>query len=194
MDVHGVQDKGEASPMAPPPLSQPPPPMTQEAPPPLGHVGSAVPHQLLVGLPEQHKRGLEDADDAGKRKARRVQVKNKCEHDRWKDGRCKDCLCKHKVKRGDCKEGCNEASRNFCIHDRRKHGCKECFPASFCQHGKKKRRCSARAAAAGPHPARPARPAATLAALTACAPAQVPRMQRPRALRLLSARPPEGAV
>jgi hypothetical protein len=150
MDVHGVQDKVEASPMAPPQLSQPPPPM-QDAPPPLGHGGPPVQHQLLgqVGLlQEQHKRGLEDADEAGKRKARRVQVKNKCEHDRWKDGRCKDCLCKHKVKRGDCKEGCNEASRNFCIHDRRKHGCKECFPASFCQHGKKKRRCAARAAAA----------------------------------------------
>ena len=65
MDVHGVQDKVEASPMAPPQLSQPPPPM-QDAPPPLGHGGPPVQHQLLgqVGLlQEQHKRGLEDADE-----------------------------------------------------------------------------------------------------------------------------------
>jgi hypothetical protein len=108
--------------------------------PPLEPPIQLQPAQLAMG-PEQHKRSLEEGEDAGKRKSRRVQVKNKCEHDRWKDGRCKDCLCKHKVRRGDCKEGCSESSRNFCIHDRRKHGCKECFPTSFCQHGKKKRRC-----------------------------------------------------
>lgn len=108
--------------------------------PPLEPPVQLQPAQLAIG-PEQHKRSLEDGDDVGKRKSRRVQVKNKCEHDRWKDGRCTDCLCKHKVRRGDCKEGCSESSRKFCIHDRRKHGCKECFPASFCEHGKKKRRC-----------------------------------------------------
>jgi len=68
------------------------------------------PPPLLEGADEMQKRALEDTDDPNKRKVRRVQVKNKCEHDRWKDGRCKDCLCKHKVKRGDCKDGCNEVT------------------------------------------------------------------------------------
>jgi len=113
---------------------------TLQQPPPLEPPVQLQPAQLAMGQ-EQHKRSLEDGEEDGKRKSRRVQVKNKCEHDRWKDGRCKDCLCKHKVRRGDCKEGCSESTRKFCIHDRRKHGCKECFPASFCQHGKKKRRC-----------------------------------------------------
>lgn len=83
-----------------PPMSQPPP--LPEA--PLGDAGQ----KRALEEDEAQKRALLDEEDAGKRKARRVQVKNKCEHGCWKDGRCKDCLCKHKVKRGDCKDGCNE--------------------------------------------------------------------------------------
>ena len=106
-----------SSPLSPPPPPlppQPPPPLPQQPPPPL--VLQPLAPQMVVepqvvgvvGADMQQKRALEDAEDAGKRKARRMQVKNKCEHDRWKDGRCKECLCKHKVKRGDCKDGCNE--------------------------------------------------------------------------------------
>ena len=69
-----------------------------------------MPETLLLEAPlgdAGQKRALED-DESGKRKARRVQVKNKCEHDRFKDGKCKDYLSKHEVKRGDCKEGCSQ--------------------------------------------------------------------------------------
>ena len=81
----------------PPPI-QPPPPLS-DASAPLGTLGGEAGQKRAAALED---------DQAFQAKARRVQAKSKCEHDRWKDGKCMECPCKHKVKRGECKEGCNE--------------------------------------------------------------------------------------
>ena len=103
-------------PQPPPPPVQPPL-LLSDASAPLGALGA-------LGSEAGQKRAaaLED-DEAAKAKARRVQTKSKCEHDRLKDGKCMECPCKHKVKRSECKEGCNEV----CFHAAARH---HCLPAT----------------------------------------------------------------